>query len=346
MLPLLLLAAAAVAPVDYRRGENWLCRPGRADACTSVPGAPNTPAADCFYVYPTVSLDESANSDLDPGIEERGTVLAQLAPFGGACRMYAPLYRQVTLKGLRSLFTATPMAIDRELPYTDVQAAWRDYLAHDNHGRPFVLIGHSQGANVLRRLIVEEIDGKPIAAQLLSAILPGSTIEVPIGKDTGGTFKALPLCRAGSQTGCILSWATFRDTAPPPADTLFGKAAAPGMIAACINPAALAGGTAPLDAILGFPWWRGGVAQYRAPADRAAEPRFQHISGLSGECRSNGAAAWLAVHVDRGGPLTDAAAIGDTEWPAWGWHVVDVAVVQGDLVRLVRRQSAAWRSKR
>ena len=116
---LLLLAAAITTPqpVDYGRAENWLCRPGREQLCTDdaavtivgpdgrakpdKPPGNQRPAADCFYVYPTVSLDPTPNSDLDPGREERGMVAAQLAPFRGVCRPFAPLYRQVTLTALR-----------------------------------------------------------------------------------------------------------------------------------------------------------------------------------------------------------------------------------------------------
>ncbi len=102
---------------DYSKAETWLCRPGRQDACsvdltatvvaangkltrekfTADPKAP----IDCFYVYPTVSLDTTPNSDMNAGREEASVIRAQLARFGSACRIYAPLYRQVTLTALR-----------------------------------------------------------------------------------------------------------------------------------------------------------------------------------------------------------------------------------------------------
>lgn len=362
LIPLLLAAATVVgpasaapalaAPADYRQPANWLCRPGRQDACAEGPLPASPPQADCFYVYPTVSLDPTPNSDLLAGVEERGIVAAQLAPFGGVCRLYAPVYRQVTLAALRLSMTGKPAAIDRELPYADVGAAWRDYLAHDNHGRPFVLIGHSQGSNVLSRLLAEEIDGKPIARQLLSAVLPGGTVEVPLTADVGGTFKTLPLCRSEAQTGCILSWASYRDTRPPPPDARFGRSDKPGMTAACTNPAALGGGTAALGAVFGIPWWRGGVAQYRQPADWTDARRSIAMPGLlTGRCRTEGSVAWLSVHVDAraSGPAatsTSAAAVGDDAYPDWGWHVVDLAIVQGDLVRLVAAETAAWTARR
>src|SRR5207247_10971421 len=88
--------------------------------------------------------------------------------------------------------------------------------------------------------------GKPIQSRMVSAILMGTTIAVPRGKDVGGAFQQVPLCKSASQTGCVIVYASFRSTVPPPANTLFGKVAGEGMAAACTNPAALAGGSGEL----------------------------------------------------------------------------------------------------
>ena len=364
---LLALLLAAAAPVNYRAPENWLCRPGHEAVCGQDAAitvvAPDgrrsldritrgaKPAADCFYVYPTVSLDPTPNSDMVAGPEERGMAAAQLAAFGGACRLFAPLYRQVTLAALHSLMTGKPAGEDRELPYADLLAAWHDYLAHDNQGRPFVLIGHSQGSSLLTRLVAAEIDGTPLQDRMLSAILPGTSVAVPEGRDVGGDFKSIPLCRSDDQTGCILTWASWRDTAPPPANALFGKAP-PGSTAGCTNPAGLDGKPAAFDAILGFPWWRGGVAQYQPPSTWPLPTRFVRMPGLlSGQCRTAGGVSYLSVHVEPGAAadladkVVGTATIGDTAWPDWGWHVVDMAIVEGDLVRLVGVQTQAWQAR-
>ncbi len=109
------------------------------------------------------------------------------------------------------------------LQYYDVRDAWNYYLEHDNRGRGFVLVSHSQGSFILSRLIREEIDGKPVQARMVSAILLGTTLAVPQGKDVGGAFQHIPLCRSASQTGCVITYTSFRSTVPPPANTLFGK---------------------------------------------------------------------------------------------------------------------------
>ena len=77
--------------------------------------------------------------------------------------------------------------------------AWRNYIATKNNGRPFVLIGHSQGSLMLQMLIAREIETNPaVAARMKLAIMPGFNVLVPQGKLVGGTFKKTPLCsRAG-----------------------------------------------------------------------------------------------------------------------------------------------------
>lgn len=373
MSAFLLLAAAAAtpAPVDYRQPANWLCRPGRTDVCAGDlsltvvapdgtrrakrPPPKRAPTADCFYVYPTTSMDETTYSDLIAGDGENGMAASQAAPFRSVCRVFAPLYRQVTLPALRAAMGGRKRlkGEDFDQPYRDVRAAFRDYLANDNGGRPFVLIGHSQGSAMLKRLLIEEIDGKPVERQMLSAILPGTAVMVPIGKDVGGDLKATPLCRAATQTGCVVTWASYRDTNPPPANALFGRASGD-LEAGCTNPARLEGGAAPLDPLLGFPFWSGGVAQFTRPASWTASgtpipTRFVTLPGLlTGECITRGGFSYLAVRVTAGSATDTIAAtvgpapVGDAAWPDWGFHVVDMAIVQGDLVRLVGRQSAAW----
>ena len=150
-------SVAARAGNDYSTPESWLCRPGRDDACaidltTTIVAADGTLAledwsadesapVDCFYVYPTVSNDPGGNSDMIPGPGETGVVRSQLARFGSKCRLYAPLYRQLTLTALRERMAGGSMTSDRNLGYIDVVDAWNHYLEHDNDGRGVVLIG-------------------------------------------------------------------------------------------------------------------------------------------------------------------------------------------------------------
>src|SRR5579863_8928544 len=154
-------AAAELSHNDYTNPDNWLCRPGRYDACAADTTAavvaadgtvthedsrpdPDAPI-DCFYVYPTVSLEAAPNADMTPGAEQWEITRQQVARFAAKCRIYAPLYRQVTIATLQAEETGTIAGADPILGPSDVVDAWNSYLQHDNRGRGIVVIGHSQG---------------------------------------------------------------------------------------------------------------------------------------------------------------------------------------------------------
>ena len=242
-------ALAPVEPLNYADAANWLCRPETQDACEQVatvtsistdgvltkesfaPAA--NPPVDCFYVYPTVSRDLGGNVDAKPGIEESEIVRQQAVRFGVDCRLFVPLYRQVTYTALRKLRAGEAVETNREMAYADVKAAWQRYLANDNAGRGFVLIGHDQGAGILTRLIAAEIDGQPIQSQLVSALLIGGPVEIPEALSAGGSFRTISLCAPGKGPGCVIAYSAFRADFPPAADSLFGAAGTTGMRAAC-----------------------------------------------------------------------------------------------------------------
>ena len=363
---------------DYAKPETWLCNPGKAgDACAvdmtatvikangamSVEAFKADPRApvDCFYVYPTVSNDKGVVSDMIAGPEELNVVRAQLARLGSKCRIFAPLYRQFTLTALRAASAGTPMpgSADpavRQVGYNDVLDAWNHYLTHDNKGRGVVLVGHSQGSGVLARLVAAEIDGKPVQKQIISAMLLGTSLGVDKGKDTG-TFKSIPTCKSASQTGCVIAYATFRDTVPPPANTRFGRVANPAMEAVCTNPAALGGGKGELKAYLSNTAAEIADSSAAPPAWVKGQPNpqtpFVALPGLlTGECVSKGGYNYLEAHVnaDPADPRTDTIA-GDVVGPGgqiaadWGLHLIDANIAMGNLVDLVGSQGKAWLSR-
>ncbi len=368
---ILLFAAAAAGflaqqPNDYSDSKTWLCRPGREDACAvdltaTVVAAngkltretwkadPNAPI-DCFYVYPTVSAQRTPNADMTADPAELNVVHQQFARFGSKCKPYAPLYRQVTLQGLRTLMNSPRFGLDRGLAYDDVRDAWNYYLEHDNKGRGVVLIGHSQGSFILAELMRKEIDGKPVQSRLVSAILLGTTISVPRDKDAGGTFQKIPLCHSVSQTGCVITYASYRSTVPPPPTTLFGKVTEPNMVAACTNPAALGGDSGELHAYLSAT----GRTITSTVATRAwvntgetIDTPWVSVPGLlTARCASNENAQFLevTVHGDPADPRIDDIA-GDLT-PMWGLHLIDVNLAIGNLVDIVGAQAKAYLAKK
>lgn len=360
-------ASAQEAPQDvYRAPEVWLCKPGRQDLCAGDLGstaiAPDgsssretwkpDPAApiDCFYVYPTISDDPAGNSGWVPGPGEIRAVQQQFARFAAVCRPYAPMYRQVTLAGLRSLMAGKPIAIDSELGYQDVLAAWKHYLKYDNQGRGVVLIGHSQGSRMLSQLIQREIEGTPVQSRLISALLPGFNVEIPAGNDRGGTFKHIPFCKSATQIGCVITYVSFRSSSPPPSNTRFGRTKTPGMATACVNPAELSGAELrsylPVQSnLLGQP---ANQADWVRFVSRLGTP-FVSLPGLlDARCVSEGGASYLAISMhanpqdrrpaDIPGDIVSNGRILDD----WGLHLVDVNLAAGNLIDIVRQESAAY----
>jgi pimeloyl-ACP methyl ester carboxylesterase len=361
---------------DYGFGSLWLCRPDLlSDACripldVSVIAAngrakaekfkPNpAPAIDCFYVYPTVSLDPGYISDWTPDRMELDSVKIQFARFSSACRTFAPIYRQRTLTALRAA-SGGPAPAGNLPPgqlggYTDVADAFAWYMANENRGRGFMLIGHSQGAGLVARLIQREIDGKPIQKQMVSAMILGSTVLTPPGADAGGTFPTIPLCRREDQTGCVITYSTFRSSNPPPEESRFARGR-DGQVAACTNPANLAGGSGVSDAIFlaqGFLNGSGGTTQpaWAKPAPKLRTP-FVKVPGLvSLSCRASGEFNYLemTVNADPKDKRTDelAGEVIRATGPdlAWGLHLIDVDVAMGDLLRILGKQAAAYAAK-
>ncbi len=195
-------AAAPPAP-DYAQSAAWLAFPGRNGPERSTPPgmAPIDEAkapVDVFFIHPTTfSGNDLWNAPYDAGFAAAPlnppVLLAQLSAFNGCCRLYAPHYRQASLAGLS----------DRQavaLAYDDVARAFRWYIAHENHGRPFIIASHSQGTIHAVELVQREILGTPLQGRMVAAYLIGGYVPVDFAK------IGLPPCDAPRQTGCVISW--------------------------------------------------------------------------------------------------------------------------------------------
>ena len=349
--------AAFVASSPAQAATVWLCKPGiKSNPCAVSMGntalsadrttkketttAPKSPPVDCFYVYPTVSNQKTGNANLAVEPEQIAVAQDQASRFQAKCRIYAPMYRQLT-RSSSMLGAGTPTTpADRELPYTDVKAAWKEYLSRYNKGRGVILIGHSQGTANLTRLVAEEIDPhSSTRRKLVSAMLIGGGVLVPEGKDVGGSFKNIPACRTTTQTRCVIAYNSYLAT--PPANGQFGITLKPGMRVLCVNPNALAAGASG-QALPYLPTSR--LAPALAMAGFAV-PTTQWVSlpGMySTQCRSNATHTWLqATDV---GPASDPRPhLAQSLGPAWGLHLTDISLNLGSLVSLAGKQAAAWR---
>jgi len=327
----------------------WLCRPGTApDPCdrdrtatiVDASGArrrepPRTDGqpVDCFYVYPTVSNQRTANADLTVEKEEIDVAVAQASRFSQVCRVWAPIYRQRTVRDLFDLGHGAAGSTPNRIAYASVLEAWRDYLAHDNHGRPVVFIGHSQGAAMLVRLLRAEIDPHPaLRRQVVLAILLGANVTTANGKTAGGSFAHLPLCTHEGESGCVIAYSSF--PSQPPLLALFGRPGrgvsalsgdtrTTGLSVACVNPSGLGTGTTFLH-----PY----VPSDALPVAGVTTPWVGFSGRFTATCRHGGGATWLEV-VPAAGSRADAQALlAQSLGPVWGYHIVDLTLALGDLV--------------
>jgi hypothetical protein len=209
--------SAAASEIDYGRAEAWLARPGLPSAATHVPkgsGYSSLEAAaraDVFYVHPTTGMRtdiENVPIDDEQALATGRLMLgAQATPFNGIARIYAPRYRQAALHVFDRDETALQAPADAA--YADVRRAFDHYAAHDNGGRPFFLVSHSQGSNHAMRLLIEAIRGTPMAARLVAAYLPGQPTPRAV---FAGPLLSIPPCAAPEQTGCVALWGVFADS--------------------------------------------------------------------------------------------------------------------------------------
>jgi hypothetical protein len=356
-------ALAAKKPKKVKDTTTWLCKPG-------IPNNPCEPGFDttlmspsgqivgtqsvkpdkkrkfdCFYVYPTVSDDKSVNSDLSIDPEELSIALYQAARYSLHCRVFAPMYRQLTLQSIGS--TSIPPEA-RLIAYNDVLAAWQTYLRKYNQGRGVVLIGHSQGSFVLRELVHHEIDPKKkVRRKLISAILLGGNVTVPEGGTVGGDFNHLPACRRAKQFGCVIAFSTFN--APVPPDARFGRPSnlVPDLPAIgdvlCTNPAALGGGSATLTTVFPTaPFAPGttiglatGLVGQPTPTG-ATTPWFQ-AQAYTGACDSSNDADVLQI-----APIDGAPTLHPVPDATWGLHLVDANIALGNLTDDTAVEAKAW----
>jgi hypothetical protein len=339
----------------------WLCRPGqRLDPClysraaTSVSATGATQAApaavptqnakkfDCFYVYPTVSTEQSLNADLKVQTAEVAAAISQVSRFSQVCNVWAPMYRQATVTALATGHFSDPSVI--ATAYNSLLAGWRDYLAHDNDGRPIVYIGHSQGSSMLIKLLRSQVDPSASRrAQLVSALILGGNVQVPQGARVGATFLHIPTCSSATQTGCVIAYSTFGS--PPPSNALFGRAGqgvsqlsaqttSTGQQVACVNPVTFSAAPGAL-----LPYFAAGASKPKGVT--VSTPWVSYPALYTATCESSRGATWLQVDT-ASAPGDPRPKVTPTLGPLWGYHVYDVNLALGDLVYDVAAQEAAY----
>jgi pimeloyl-ACP methyl ester carboxylesterase len=341
----------------YKDPKTWLCLPGRDDACArdldatellpdgtrqvvrDAPAAP--PKVDCFYVYPTVDLSfgPGNHEDFDDVGPMARATFAQVARFRSVCSLYVPLYRQVTI----GTYFRKPSFGE---PYFDVAAsdvvdAFLHYMGQYNRGRKIVLLGHSQGGQVLVRLLKKFFDDDPAMRERLLIAMPiGWPMDVEKGKTTGGTFATIPVCTHTGETACVVGFRSYVDGSNPSPRTT----PPPGRESICVNPAELAFG-APRPFARAFIPVSENIKMFLHGVDDVASPFALLRSFYSGRCvEGSGGFRYLAIASTpasgdrRESPIDMSSRLvrGDM-----GLHIFDYQFAQGDMIELVAQRVAA-----
>ena len=194
-----------IAP-DYSQPAAWAAYPGRSSHAQDIPqgvAAGSGQHVAVFFIHPTTFLAPViANAPFNEGGEvgarvDNAVLKFQASVFNLCCRVFAPRYRQASLRAITDN-SAAGYAAD-ELAYSDVERAFQEFL-RVNPGQPFVLASHSQGSIHALRLLQEQVIGKPLQTRLVAAYVIGLALPKQIEK------MGLPICSQADSTGCVITW--------------------------------------------------------------------------------------------------------------------------------------------
>ena len=317
---------------DYSKLDSWIARPGIADdpakwlpQGVSVTGSGS---AAVFYIHPTTYLEgDRWNAPLlDQGNTAFRTTLfvqSEASAFNGAGQIWAPRYRQATYGSFLLKSEDAEQALN--LAYSDVSAAFDEFLKSIPADQPIILAGHSQGALHLMRLLRDRHD------QLKGRLVAAYVVGWPIDSASDLPALGFPGCSSSTQTGCILSWLSFGDP-PNPSLILQDWQKTKGLTGGvrnqedilCVNPlTGTANGAAPPSANPGT----------LVPSSDFASAILQ--PGIVG------------AHCNEGLLILDGniPPLGPYVLPGNNYHVYDYALVWGAIRQDADRRLAAWHSR-
>ncbi len=207
----------AEAP-DYSNPSSW-----------AYLGIGKNQEADLFLICPTVDMGEDGRLNMSLSDEETkasfvGALNMERGIYEDAAVMYAPFYRQMTFP-----VYAERVAEDGEhleIAYSDVEDAFIYYLENYNNGRPFILAGFSQGAQLALLLLENLFQDSDLQERLVAAYIIGWKVT----EEDLWQYPHLKMATGGDDTGVIVS---FNTEAPGVDDSIIVPA---GTETAAINP--------------------------------------------------------------------------------------------------------------
>jgi len=331
---------AAPLPDAYGRAQAWISQGTGtpADPARWLPAGVPRPAplpVAVFFVHPTTLYDRTRwnAGAADPAADHRAELFTQglASPFNAARELWAPRYRQATIGAFLTDKPEGKAAI--AAAYADVLAAFDHFLAHTDPALPIVLVGHSQGALHVLRLLQDRVAAKKLARRVVAAYVVGW----PVSEAHDLPATGLAACTAPSQTGCLLSWQSYAEPADTHmADTVYARFAGldgqsrQGSAFLCTNPlTGMAGKNAPASANLGT---------------LVPDAHFQGASLAQGlvaaRCAPSG---YLLIGPAAGHALPD---LGPYVLPGNNYHVYDVPLFWANIRADFATRVAAWHKAR
>ncbi len=200
---------------DYSDAKNW-----------SILSSDITHKIDVFFVHPTTYGAPSngkytasiTNKELNEFTDSHA-IGRMTSVFAANCNIFAPRYQQINMEVLS--MSEKDQNHYLTIPINDIRTALVYYLQHLNNGRPFILASHSQGSDVLQKILIENPDIID-RNKLVAAYMPGWTFTDEILKQI-----KIPLSTSNNQTGGVVVWNTIEKNGSSP--TLLQGAK-------CVNP--------------------------------------------------------------------------------------------------------------
>ncbi|MBU4336666.1 MAG: DUF3089 domain-containing protein [Actinobacteria bacterium] len=198
-------SAAKVTPTDYSDPAHWLAVPTTIDK-----------PVDVFYLYPTSYTKANASQPVvgpidDPGMMAGAAVALQrqATAFAPSANIFAPYYRQADTASRAAMPQSEQVEVVAGAPTVDGIAAFEYYIEHDNDGRPFILVGHSLGSNVMANLLEQYMPKhKDVYKRMVAAYVVGYSIT----PDYLAANPMLKFAEGADDTGVIVSWNTEATT--------------------------------------------------------------------------------------------------------------------------------------
>ncbi|MEG2069076.1 MAG: DUF3089 domain-containing protein [Acidaminococcaceae bacterium] len=181
----------ALAATPYEQNEYWAVLPAQHSELQAV---------DVFFVCPMVDKGFNMSfADEESKAKFVGAIKMEQGIYDAKCNFFAPFYRQMGLAGYRLQAPAREAYL--KLAYSDVREAFEYYLQYKNAGRPFILAGFSQGADMVLRLLKDDAVAASAERMIAAYALGWQVTPQEVAQ-----YPQLKMAQGASDTGVVISF--------------------------------------------------------------------------------------------------------------------------------------------